>query len=256
MKNTIFISAFVILVSCGERNNSISTDQTTTSQLDTLMADDYVLTFENTDSFPETDIYGDLDYRNKLTDTIYNASESALKIQSYLSSKFGQYFHATNSALVVKLANGKTKKFSNVNDDEGSTSIHYYFEHYFNKIDYYLISVHLYEGGYQLLVNRKNGFTKAIEGLPYISNDNKKIMCVNADLESSYTVNGIELYTILADSLQTEFIRPISQWGPADMKWINENQLLIKRYFLEVDSITGNNIIDYKKVTIKKKPSA
>jgi hypothetical protein len=155
--------------------------------------------------------------------------------------------------LVLKLGNGKISNFAkwDSENDEGYT-----FEHYFDKIDYYLLRVQWGEGNCWMLVNRKNGFKKYIGGLPYISLDNKQILTTNMDLEAGYSFNGFELYSILADSLKTEFSKT-TVFGPTDVKWINENEFLLKREHFHVDTLTGNqdNIVDYKKVTIEKKIS-
>jgi len=245
----------MVLISCGQKNNSDSTSETTTLKLDTLIADNYILTFESADSFAKTDIYGDLNYRTKLTDTIHNWGKKAEKIQSYLLDKFDNHFNVTDSTLVLSLVDGTNKILSN-NTNEGDDYKHYYFQHYFDEIDYYLISVHLYEGGYWLLVNRNNGYTKRICGLPYILNGLNKIISINSDLEAGYSFNGIEFFTVTADSLKVEF-RKETEWGPIDIKWVTDNNFLIKREHFHVDSQTGyqKNIVDYKRVKIKKKTS-
>ena len=221
--------------------------------LDTLTANNFVLTFYNSDSFPSTDIYGDLKYRINLTDTIGNWHNRAIKIQSYFANKFRDYFFTTDSTLILKLADGKTLSFLKWDNekDEG-----YNFEHYFDKIDYYLLRVQWVEGNCWMLVNRKNGFKKYISGLPYISLDNKQILTTNIDLEAGYSFNGLELCSILADSLKTEFSTE-TVFGPKDVKWISNNEFLLRREHFHVDTITGNqdNIIDYKRVTLEKKTS-
>lgn len=251
MKLLTFIFAFLFLVSCGQKNKNNSNNQISALASDTLMAGNYILTFQNSDSFPVTDIYGDSEYRIQLTDSIDNAQMGALKIQSYLLTQSGDYFFATDSGLVLKLSNNKTLFFASWDEerDEG-----YNFEHYFKNIDYYLLRVQWEEGNCWMLVNRKNGFKKYISGLPYISNDNKRIITINSDLEAGYSFNGLELYTILADSLHREFSEE-TEWGPTDVKWIDEDQFLLKREHFRVDSITNNQDydIDYKRVTIEKK---
>jgi hypothetical protein len=253
MKQITFISTLIILVSCGQRNNNTNSSQTPVITLDTLTVDNYVLTFHYSDSFPPTDIYGDLTYRTNLTDTIGNWHNRAVKIQSYLADRFRNYFYTTDSTLVLKLADGNILSFANWDseNDEGYT-----FEHYFNKIEYYLLRVQWGEGNCWMLVNRKNGFKKYISGLPHVSLDNKQILTTNTDLEAGYSFNGLELYSILADSLKTEF-RKETVFGPTAVKWISKNEFLLRREHFHVDTTTGNqdNIIDYKKVIIEKKPS-
>jgi hypothetical protein len=253
MRQVTYILTIILFASCGQGNEKGSASHSAVAPIDTLIADNYVLSFENADSFATTDIYGDLNYRTQLTDTIGNWHNRAAKIQSYLTSKFGDNFFTTDTTLVLRLSNGKTETFAlwDEKKDEG-----YNFEHYFDNIDYYLLRVQFGEGNCWMLVNKKNGFKRYISGLPYISNDNKKIITVNTDLEAGYSFNGLELFSILTDSLRTEFSKE-TEWGPTDVKWINENQVFLKREHFLVDSITSNqdNIIDYKLMTIEKKTS-
>ena len=253
MRHTIIILTLVLFVSCGQTDNKRISSKSTVEVVDTLLANNYILHFEKADSFATTDIYGDLKYRNKLTDTIYNSHETAKKIQSYLAAKFGDNFFTTDSTLVLKFSNGKTAAFALW---DAKNDIGYNFEHYFENIDYYLLWVQFGEGNCWMLVNRKNGFKKFLGGLPYISKEGNKIIAISSDLEAGYSFNGIELYTIGADSLKEEFIRK-TEWGPVDVKWINEDQFYIKREHFNVDTLTGeqDNIIDFKLVTIKKKTS-
>jgi len=248
MRQITFILTIILFASCGQRAKGLI-NQTNVLVIDTLIAGRYVLSFENADSFPNTDIYGDLAHRKKLTDTIGNWHDRAVKIQSYLAKEFGDKFFTTDTTLVLILSNGKKESFPlwDVKNDEG-----YNFEHYFDNIDYYLLQVQFGEGNGWMLVNRKNGFKKYINGLPYISNDRKTIISINSDLEAGYSFNGIESYTILSDSLHTDFSKETT-WGPTDVKWVNKNQFLIKREHLNYDSLTHK--LDYKLVTIKIKTS-
>jgi hypothetical protein len=247
------VLVFILLVSCGQSNNKLTNSEPTLMLLDTLIADNYVLKFQNSNSFPLTDIYGDLAFRNNLTDTIDNAHKKAEKIQSYLATKFQDYFYTTDTTLVLKLAEGKNLSFLkwDIEKDEG-----YNFEHYFDKIDYYLLRVQWAEGNCWMLVNRKNGFKIYIRGLPFISPDNKQIITANTDLEAGYSFNGLELYSINADSLKAEFTKT-TVFGPTAVKWISELDFLLRRQNIQLDTITGNQdyIVDYKKVRFEKKTS-
>ncbi len=259
IKQITYILTIMLCAACGQNNRNAAKKSTnlqlntlSETNLDTLMANNYLLTFEDTDSFEKTDIYGDLDYRTKLTDTIENFFNKAQTIQTYLTKQFGDYFYVTDTMLVLKLSDGNTINFDRYVeekdwDNDGLET--YIFEHYFKNIDYYLLMVQYYEGNDWMLVNRKNGFKKKIHGLPYISRDNKKIIVVNSDIDAGYNFNGIELYTVLADSLQTEFHRE-TKWGPIDVKWIDENEFLLKREYWHNDG--NRKSIDYKRVNINK----
>lgn len=219
--------------------------------MDTLHAGGYILTFENTDSFPETDIYGDLGYRKKLTDTLSNSHNRAQRIQEYLKKEFGDMFFTTDSFVVLRLSTGQTVPLPlwDSERDEGFT-----FEHYFNNIDYYLLRVQWGEGNCWMLVNRKNGFKKYISGRPYISKNKKSIVTINTDLEAGYSFNGIEYYSVNTDSLTLEFSKQ-TEWGPADIQWLDDHSFLMRRAHFHVDTVSHqqDNIVDYKTVTIEKK---
>lgn len=229
-------------------NDSIPKEQVSVLKLDTLTADNYLLTFTGTTAFPLTDIYEDL-CGIKIIDSIDTTNVRAKKIQSCISSKFGKYFHETKSQLTVKLANGRTKTF--LNDTIGDTSFAIYnFEYYFEKIDYCLIYVSAYEGhGYYLLINRKNGVQKELTGFPHFSNDNKQIISITSE---SYLTLGIQLHTVLTDSIRTEFEIATSNeyWQPTDVKWVNENQFLLKSENETIENKSAR--FDYKLVTFKK----
>src|SRR5574343_317343 len=112
MRILVSIFTLVIIISCVQREKNLALGKTSVITLDTIKANNYVLSFYNSDSFPTTDIYGDLSYRIKLTDTIGNWHNRAQKIHTYLANKFGKYFYTTDSTLVLRLANGKTSSRS------------------------------------------------------------------------------------------------------------------------------------------------
>jgi hypothetical protein len=230
-------------------NENIS-DLENTSDLDSILLDNYAIIFKDTVAFNETDIYGDLAYRIKLTDSISNSHERAIKIQNYLKTKYSDNLTLTDSTLILKLSNGNSISFPFWDDhnQEGFT-----FEHYYKEINYYLLRVQWVEGNCWLIVNRENGFKKYINGLPYISRQKDKFLSINVDLEAAYSFNGLELYTVTRDSVVKVFTKETS-WGPLSIKWINENQFLVKREYYNVDYSKGN-IIDYKIGTIVNKTS-
>jgi hypothetical protein len=152
MKQLITILILLIFVSCRQQNYKKSLSDKTNlqnskeqisekeniSDLDSIVTDNYVISFQDAKSFTTTDIYGDLKHRIDITDSIGNSHARAKKIQDYLQPKFSNYFTTTDSTLILKLANGRLLTFPywDSNKDEG-----YNFEHYFKEIDYYLLRV-------------------------------------------------------------------------------------------------------------------
>ena len=103
MKNLALTIFILTLISCNHRNSGNaekSNKDSVFSKTDTLIASNYLLTFEKADSFKRTDIFGDLDTRLKMTDKIDNSHEEAQTIQKYLSKKFGDYFYTTDTTPV------------------------------------------------------------------------------------------------------------------------------------------------------------
>lgn len=234
-----------------EKNSEVQSQENNAKVIETIVAGEYLLSFSSTDSFPPTDIYGDLSQRINLIENIGNNYERALQIQNYLSEKSKDYFYTTSSELVLKLTGGKTISFLKKDSKDGSCIT---FEHYFKEIDYFLLRVFWDEGGCWMLVNRKNGLKLKINGLPYISPDNKLIITTNSDLWSGYDFNGIELYSIQPNSLKVEF-REETKFGPRNVKWISENRFLIERGIIKTDESTeeSQEVTDFMSVLIEKR---
>jgi len=238
-------------LSIKENFREVQSHENNSKVIETIVSGEYLLSFSSTDSFPPTDIYGDLPQRNNLTENSGNYYEMALKIQNYLSEKFKDYFYTTSSNLVLKLSSGKTISFLKKDNKDGSRIT---FEHYFKEIDYFLLRVFWDEGGCWMLVNRKNGFKQYIYGLPYISPDNKLIITTNSDLWGGYTFNGIELYSIQPDTLKVEF-REETKFGPRSVKWVSVNRFLLERGIIKEDESTGDaqEVTDFISVLIEKR---
>jgi hypothetical protein len=225
----------LLFYSCNTNNNTKNNDSkedSSSNVIDTLIAGDYILKFENVDSFPPNYAHEFESFKNKLKDSFsYNTDEIRKAYNKFLFKKYGnKYFYLTDSTLVLNLDNGK--KLSFYFWDEKSEK-GFDFEYYYKNIDYYLLSVGFYEGWCWMLVNKKNGFKCYIKGLPYISNDKKKILAINEDLYVGFSFNGIELYSVLQDSLKLEFSKELETWAPVYLKWINENQVLLRRKILD-----------------------
>ena len=95
MKNLTLTIFLLLFISCNQRsseNTEKMKKDSVVTKIDTLVANNYVLTFEKTDSFKRSDIFGDFDYRSNLTKNIDNSFDKAVIVQKYLSEKFNDYF--------------------------------------------------------------------------------------------------------------------------------------------------------------------
>lgn len=103
----------LLLYSYNTNNNTKNNDSKedlSTNVIDTLIAGDYILKFENADSFPLSDPYDLYEAKIKLIDSlsIDNSHVAARIFQNFLAKKYGnKYFYVVDSSLVLKLDNGK-----------------------------------------------------------------------------------------------------------------------------------------------------
>jgi hypothetical protein len=248
MKQLLLLIAIVIFASCQEPNSKPAIINNPTDSLNT---DYYTLLFYPQDSFPAVKFYDDEDERNKLIDSNWNWHQKAMTIQKYLAEKHKDLFFLTDSTLVLKLENGKTKSYTLVDTIKDES---FAFEQYFKNINYYLLRVQYNEGNAWMLVNRQNGFQKYIGGVPYISPNNQHILVLGADLEAGYNFNGIELYSVAKDSLNLEFSKE-TKFGPNEANWISNDHFLLKRDLVDTDSVnqTKSFRVNYCSVQLIKK---
>ncbi len=98
----------------------------------------------------------------------------------------------------------------------------------FNKdIEAYLVYGSFYEWVNFLLIDKRTGDTTVTCQEPTISPNKEYFICGNSSLSYDENFNGLEFYKnshkpILISS------RYLEKWGPAEIKWLDNNSLLIK----------------------------
>ena len=207
-------------------------------EFDSIYINNYNLIFSKTDS-----IFIPSDNNNiseNICDSIYNGYKCGLELEKKLSKKFEKNFKRKGKELLLFLDNKDTIKLIDEYDlDFMENILGYTFKNYFEDIGYYLVSMFPYEGQYNLLINKKNGFEKIIIGEPYISPSLKNIVVINCF--PAYSVNGLQLINVEKDSLVSEFILSPQfsynfeksdtsniDWGPVSMKWLANNKMILK----------------------------
>jgi hypothetical protein len=95
------------------------------------------------------------------------------------------------------------------------------------QIDKYIVFCSLWEWYHYLLVDKQTGDTTITCGEPVVSPDSKLFICGNSDLVAQFTFNGIELYE---NGHKPKMLcqRELYDWGPKDIKWITQNELLVE----------------------------
>lgn len=199
------------------------------NESDTINVGGYALIFSPADSTHLTDVFGDSPIRKDLVDSIGNSHERAMFLEkNYLSKKFSKYFSANDSILTLYLDSGNELHFPKW---DRTDEVGYNFQNYFKEIDYYSLWVQYVEGGSIVLVNRKSGTKKYVIGEPYISPEAKRIVAINIDLWAGFSANGIELLSVMGDSLKTEFSLEIENWGPSGARWLSDDKLILEKEY-------------------------
>ncbi len=160
------------------------------------------------------------------------------------------------SCLTFALETGIKKK---VCDDPGveaeDATTKYSFEEYVPGFGY-VLSVALYEGNRQVLVNEVTGAVTGVFGKPIISPNGKRFLAVSVDMgEAMYNPNGFQIWNKNGDTytLALEYLtKDNDRFGIINPVWVNENTIyFIKRELVGLDA-QGAELMDfYGKITIE-----
>lgn len=202
------------------------------------------LTFQKEDSVYIPELYKDFQYRQTIIEKNDNSFMAAKELEAYLSKGQGEHFKRSGDTLFLNLSNGKKVSLID-NSKEGDEEEHYTYENYFSQPNIFIIYVQLYEGNNYLLVNRTNGNKKYIIGRAYPSPSGSKLLAINEDLEAGYSFNGIQLLTKQKDTFTTQLTIDAGNWAPVDVKWLNENNFVLKVKKLK-DNVTDYTTEFYK----------
>ncbi|OGI48644.1 MAG: hypothetical protein A2151_09790 [Candidatus Muproteobacteria bacterium RBG_16_65_34] len=163
--------------------------------------------------------------------TIHNSYECAQFLEKELGKEYPTLFSRDGLKLMVKLIDGGEKTYidsAHQNDDAKVTW--YSFVQYYPEIGYGLIEVQFYEGGTRYLLNLRTGKDTDIVGDPILSPDKKRIAVSNVDIESRYTPNVLSVHEVRPNGLTTEFLEKPVDWGPGNLRWVTNQELLFIEY--------------------------
>jgi hypothetical protein len=191
---------------------------------DTIVQGNYKLLFEPLNNVSFASYTPELN--DKPIKEYDNSHQQAMALERYLAEKYSNYFTANDSLLTVYLDSGDSIAFPKWEGEYGFT-----FENYFPESNYLLLYVQYIEGNGWLLVNRKNGYLKHIEGRPFFSPDGKRVLTASVDLEAGYNFNGMEYYLSQGDTLVKCFTLETKDWGPQSIKWASNSSADIEKSF-------------------------
>lgn len=206
----------------------------------TIRIDKYNLTFEKVDSLEIPELYQDYKERQEIVESNDNSFAAAKALEQYLIKKQGEHFRRSGETLLLNLSKGQTIVLKD-NAQEGDEEERYTYENYFPETNAYLIRVQWYEGNNYLLVNRTNGSKKYVIGQIHPSSSGTQLLSVNEDLEAGYSFNGIQLLTKEEETFFTRFTFVAGNWAPVAVKWLDENNLILK-----VKKSLDDNLTEYK----------
>ena len=173
----------------------------------------------------------------KCPETIHNSYECAQYIEKQNAAIHATLFSRNGRKLIVKLSNGAEKTYIDTENPDDVTGTWYSFIKYFPEIEYGLIEAQYYEGGSYYLLNMRTGKDFHIEGYPILSPNKKKIVVSNMDIEAGYSANVLSVYEVRPESLVLEFQEKPNDWGPGDLRWINNDEISFTRYSWDSDKI-------------------
>lgn len=220
----------------------------TTASTDTILLGKYILSFEKTDSVSFPAYHDD----NPVADSLWESyGTPADSLENIAISKHSNIVSATDSAIWVKLLNGKMLKlnrYGNTIDDSWC-----YFEAYLEQANCVLIHLYYIEGDEYILINRKNGFTISTYGKPYFAPDNRSFITISIDIVAGFNFNGIEYYAVEADTFRKMFELPLGWCGPINAKWLTDSTVIIKTNCEDYSTNTFRQWTNYSRLTIIRK---
>lgn len=163
----------------------------------------------------------------KLGELVFDTSE-----QMNLT-RDSQWVKRNGDTLFFVTASG-VATLTNVNADDDSYSQY----SYYGKIpgtDQYLTLGLFYEWYNYFLISSKTGDTTILWGAPEVSPDKKLLITANADLEAGFTNNGLQLFGLEDGNIVSAGEKLIDEWGPEEIRWVNNNQAIAKMVFISSD---------------------
>lgn len=100
------------------------------------------------------------------------------------------------------------------------------------EIKQWLISVHLYEGGYYMLVDQRTGHRTQLMAPPVISPDGQHFVCGNSDVLARFEPSGLQLWTIDGGRPRLLWERQ-TEWGCTQPRWLDNKTILFEQDFFD-----------------------
>ncbi|WP_143069915.1 hypothetical protein [Hymenobacter actinosclerus] len=139
----------------------------------------------------------------------------------------------TRTGRTLHLRPGKAAEIRLTNnpvDDE--RNIAYEYVAALPEIRQWLLSVHLYEGGYFMLVDQRTGRRTQLMAAPVVSPDGRHFVCGNSDVLARFEPSGLQLWS-LDDAAPRLLWERQTDWGCTQPRWLDNRTILFEQDFFD-----------------------
>ena len=143
----------------------------------------------------------------------------------------GPQVQRTGRALRLRPATGLEVRLLN-NPVENDRYVAYEYVASLPEIKQWLVSVHLYEGGYYMLVDQRNGRRTQLMAPPVISPDGRHFVCGNSDVLARFEPSGLQLWSAEGSGLRLLWERQ-TEWGCTNPRWLDNKTILFEQDFFD-----------------------
>lgn len=139
-------------------------------------------------------------------------------------------------ALRFKAANGRTVVLQNDTTDS-ENAIAYLYWGSLPTVHQWVVNAGLWEGRMVVLIDQRTGQRTNIWGQPTVAPDGRHILVNSCDLVATFDPNGFQLLQLQPTGPKLIWERELSNWGPADTRWLADGTVVVKQEF----GPTGDN---------------
>ncbi|WP_400193397.1 hypothetical protein [Hymenobacter sp. B81] len=133
-------------------------------------------------------------------------------------------------ALQLRCQNGKTVRLVSNPVETETGNIFYQYLAALPGIHSWLVAVHLYEGGYFLLIDQHTGRQTVVWSPPSVAPDGRYFVCGSSDVLARYEPSGLQVWRMQNGRPQLQWERQ-TEWGMSQPRWLNNHTILFEQDF-------------------------
>ncbi|WP_156126232.1 hypothetical protein [Hymenobacter sp. DG25B] len=134
--------------------------------------------------------------------------------------------------LLLRTRSGATVRLTDNPAEDYDTNIAFEYVAALPSIGQWLVSVHLYEGGYYMLVSQHTGRRTKIWSPPVISPDGHHFVCGNSDVLARYEPSGLQVWEVQGQQLRLLWQRQ-TEWGLSQPRWLDNRTILFGQDYFD-----------------------